>query len=52
VGGVFYSLGAICYALKWPNPWPRTFAHHEIFHAATLVAAICHNVAVYCALFA
>jgi len=51
-GGVIYSLGAICYALRWPNPWPRTFAHHEIFHAATVVAAICHNVAVYFALLA
>jgi len=51
-GGVIYSLGAICYALRWPNPGPRTFAHHEIFHAATVVAAICHNVAVYFALLA
>ncbi len=51
-GGVIYSVGAICYALKWPNPWPRTFAHHEIFHAATVVAATCHNVAVYFALLA
>jgi hemolysin III len=52
VGGAIYSLGALCYAFRWPNPWPRTFAHHEVFHAATLVAAICHNVAVYFALFA
>ena len=51
-GGVIYSVGALCYALKWPNPWPRTFAHHEIFHAATVVAAICHNMAVYFALLA
>ena len=51
-GGVIYSLGAICYVLRWPNPWPRTFAHHEIFHAATVVAAVCHNVAVYFALLA
>ena len=51
-GGVIYSLGALCYALRWPNPWPRTFAYHEIFHATTVVAAICHNVAVYFALFA
>ena len=51
-GGVFYSVGALCYAIKRPNPWPRTFGHHEIFHAATLVAAICHQVAIYFALFA
>lgn len=52
VGGVTYSVGAIFYALKWPNPWPTTFGHHEFFHACTLVAAICHHVAVYFALFA
>jgi hemolysin III len=52
VGGVIYTLGAVCYAVKWPNPWPRTFAYHEVFHAATIVAAICHHVAVYFALFA
>jgi hemolysin III len=52
VGGVIYTAGAICYAAKWPNPWPRTFAYHEVFHTATLVAAICHHVAVYYALFA
>jgi hemolysin III len=51
VGGVAYTVGAIFYALKWPNPWPATFAHHEIFHACTLVAAICHQVAVYFALY-
>ncbi|GIL29741.1 PAQR family membrane homeostasis protein TrhA [Actinocatenispora comari] len=51
-GGVVYSLGALCYALKRPNPWPRTFGHHEFFHAATLIAAACHHVAVYFAVLA
>jgi hemolysin III len=51
-GGVIYSVGAIFYALKWPNPWPTTFGHHEFFHACTLLAALCHHVAVYFALFA
>ena len=50
-GGAAYSVGALCYALKWPNPWPRVFAHHELFHALTLVAAICHHIGVYFALF-
>ncbi len=50
-GGAAYSIGAICYALRRPNPWPRTFGHHEFFHACTLVAAVCHHVAVYLALF-
>lgn len=51
-GGVLYSAGAVCYALKRPNPWPRTFGHHEIFHAATVVAALCHYIGVYFAVFA
>ncbi len=51
-GGAIYSLGAICYALKRPNPWPKVFGHHEFFHACTLVAAICHHIAIYFAVFA
>ncbi|MBY6677779.1 MULTISPECIES: PAQR family membrane homeostasis protein TrhA [unclassified Rhodococcus (in: high G+C Gram-positive bacteria)] len=50
-GGVFYSIGAILYATKWPNPWPTTFGHHEFFHAATVVAAVCHYIAVWLVLF-
>jgi hemolysin III len=52
VGGVVYSVGAIFYALRRPNPWPTVFGHHEFFHACTLVAAICHHIAIYFALFA
>lgn len=51
VGGVLYSVGAILYATKWPNPWPTTFGHHEFFHAATVVAAICHYIAVWLVVF-
>jgi hemolysin III len=51
-GGVIYSVGAVFYALRRPNPWPTVFGHHEFFHACTLVAAICHHVAVYFALYA
>ena len=50
-GGVFYTVGAACFAMRWPNPWPKTFGHHECFHAFTLVAALCHYIAVYFALF-
>jgi hemolysin III len=52
MGGVIYTIGAICYALRRPNPWPGTFGHHEFFHACTLVAAICHHIAIYFAVFA
>ncbi|WP_072805582.1 PAQR family membrane homeostasis protein TrhA [Rhodococcoides yunnanense] len=51
VGGILYSVGAILYATKWPDPWPSTFGHHEFFHAATVLAAICHLVAVWLVLF-
>ncbi|KJF21514.1 hypothetical protein CJ178_28290 [Rhodococcus sp. ACPA4] len=51
VGGILYSVGAILYATKWPNPWPTTFGHHEFFHAATVVAAICHYIAVWLVVF-
>jgi hemolysin III len=46
-GGALYTLGAICYATKRPNPWPATFGFHEFFHAATVLAALCHYVAIW-----
>lgn len=46
-GGVLYTVGAVFYATKWPNPWPRTFGYHEFFHAATVLAAMCHLVAIW-----
>lgn len=46
VGGALYSLGAVTYATKRPNPLPGTFGYHEVFHALTIAAAICHYVAV------
>lgn len=46
LGGVFYTLGAVSYGLKWPNPMPRVFGFHEIFHLCTIVAWACHATAV------
>ncbi len=51
VGGIAYSLGAIVYARKRPDPWPEWFGFHEIFHAFTLVAALCHLAAITVAIF-
>ncbi|WP_194422620.1 PAQR family membrane homeostasis protein TrhA [Microbacterium abyssi] len=42
VGGVLYTLGAVAYALKKPNPWPGHFGFHEIFHLCTVLAFLCH----------
>ncbi len=46
LGGVAYSLGAVVYARKRPNPSPRWFGFHEVFHALTLMAFVLHYVAV------
>lgn len=45
-GGVLYSLGAVVYARRRPDPWPRTFGFHEIFHAFVIAAAVCHFTAI------
>ena len=47
VGGGLYSVGAVVYALKWPNPWPAVFGYHEIFHTLVVAAAMSHWVAVW-----
>ena len=46
VGGLLYSAGGVIYALKKPNPSPRWFGFHEVFHALTLGAFAVHYIAV------
>ena len=46
-GGVSYSIGAIIYALKKPNPKPGFFGFHEIFHIFVLLGAVLHFFVVY-----
>jgi hemolysin III len=41
-GGVAYSVGAVVYATRWPDPSPRVFGYHEVFHALVVAAAACH----------
>jgi hemolysin III len=50
-GGALYTVGAVFYATRWPDPWPTTFGYHEFFHAATVLAAICHYIAIWLVLF-
>ncbi|HTR70516.1 MAG TPA: hemolysin III family protein [Mycobacteriales bacterium] len=45
VGGLLYTLGAVVYGLKRPNPSPKWFGFHEIFHACTVAAFVCQYVA-------
>ena len=44
-GGLLYTLGAVVYGVKRPNPSPRWFGFHEIFHALTILAFISHYIA-------
>lgn len=46
VGGALYSLGGLVYGLKRPNPAPRVFGFHEVFHALTVAAFVTQYVAV------
>src|SRR5690606_28259868 len=46
VGGVAYTVGAVFYALKKPNPVPGVFGFHELFHACTVIAFLCHWTAI------
>ncbi|MDT4935925.1 MAG: hemolysin [Pseudonocardiales bacterium] len=51
VGGIVYTIGGIVYGLKRPNPLPGVFGFHEVFHLCTLIAASCHYVAIWLAVF-
>lgn len=42
VGGLCYTVGAVVYGLKKPNPYPGKFGFHEIFHTFTVLAFVCH----------
>jgi hemolysin III len=41
-GGVLYTVGAVIYATRRPNPSPKVFGYHEVFHALVVAAAGCH----------
>lgn len=44
-GGVLYTVGAVIYATRRPDPWPRVFGFHEVFHALVIAAAAVQFVA-------
>jgi hemolysin III len=46
VGGLAYTVGAIIYGMKKPNPIPGVFGFHEIFHTLTVLAFLCHWTAI------
>ena len=45
-GGLLYSVGAVVYARRKPDPLPAVFGYHEVFHALTIAAAACQYVAI------
>lgn len=46
VGAGLYTLGALTYAMTWPNPFPATLGFHEIFHMLVVAAAVTQFIAV------
>ena len=41
-GGIVYTLGGIVLGTRWPNPSPRVFGYHEVWHVMVVVACVCH----------
>lgn len=46
IGGGLYTIGALIYALRRPDPWPKWFGYHEIFHLLVIAAVTVHYVAI------
>mgnify|MGYP000114941804 CR=1 FL=1 len=46
-GGIAYTIGAIVYGTKWPNPWPESFGFHEIWHLFVMAGAFSHAASIY-----
>ena len=46
LGGIAYSVGAVVYARKRPDPWPSVFGYHEVFHSFTIMGSASHFLAV------
>ena len=42
LGGVLYSIGGVIYGLRRPNPFPRVFGYHEVFHALVIAGSVLH----------
>jgi hemolysin III len=51
VGGLLYSVGAVVYGLRRPDPVPHVFGYHEVFHLCTVLAAACHYIAIWLAVY-
>jgi hemolysin III len=47
LGGLLYTIGAIVYALRWPNPFPRVLGFHEVFHLFVIAGSIAFTACVW-----
>lgn len=47
IGGLLYTAGAITLGTRWPDPFPRVFGYHEVWHVMVAAAAICHYVTIF-----
>lgn len=45
-GGLFYTVGAVGYAIKWPSPWPGRFGFHDVWHLFVMGGSLSHFAAV------
>jgi len=45
-GGAFYTIGALVYLARWPDPSPAVFGFHEVFHLVIIAGSACHFVAI------
>jgi hemolysin III len=51
-GGALYTLGGVVYGFRRPDPWPRWFGFHEVFHTFTILAFVTHYVGISMATYA
>jgi hemolysin III len=47
LGGILYTLGAVVYGLRWPNPFPRILGFHEIFHLFVIAGGWAYVLAIW-----
>ena len=45
-GGAWFTVGAIVYLTRRPDPWPRVFGYHEVFHVLIILGCACHFIAI------
>jgi hemolysin III len=47
LGGVFYTIGGLFYALRWPDPWPRVLGYHEVFHLLVIAGSVAFTLCIW-----